>query len=161
LDNVLDKFVHLWTVYPEVCGAPQYLRPGQDRKGLRIDRIIFPRRPLLELGWSAGAIGIEIKRSDIKAGPALSQCIDYLRAGWTLKQAGGVTVTLAYCFLWPLPKVPGTVASIMAQQRIGAAFSTKWDALRLVSGEANIITVRWDGDVRVGACTAGTRLGSR
>jgi hypothetical protein len=161
LDIALNQFSHLWHVYPEVCGAPQYLRPEQERKGVRIDRILFPRRPLLDMGWTAGAIGIECKRSGIKGGPALSQCLDYLRAGWTLTQVGGVNVTLGFCFLWPLSKVPGTVASIMAQQRIGAAFSTQWDALRLVSGESNIITVRGDGDVRIGACNAGTRLGSR
>jgi hypothetical protein len=160
LDAVLAEHGHLWTVYREVSGTPVHLRPGQDRNGLRIDRILCARPALVELGWTAGIIGIELKRSGEKAGPPLSQCLDYLRASWRLPPAGS-HVMLDYVFLWPLPKVAGTLASIMAQQRIGSAFATNSNALRLVSGEANILTVRRSGEVHVGACNAGTRIGSR
>jgi hypothetical protein len=160
LDAVLAEHTHLWTVYREVPGTPIHLRPGQDRNGLRIDRILCPRPALVELGWTAGIVGIEIKRSGEKAGPPLSQCMDYLRASWRLPPSGS-HIMLDFVFLWPLGKVAGTLASIMAQQRIGSAFTTGGNSLRLVSGEANILTVRRSGEAHVGACTAGTRIGSR
>ena len=55
-----------------------------------MDRVLVPMRKLKEAGWSYGVIGIEAKRSDIKIGPAISQCLDYGRSLFEL--AGGVRV---------------------------------------------------------------------
>jgi hypothetical protein len=161
LDAILAAHAHLWSVYSEVCGTPTQVRPCQvERANLRIDRILVPKPALIDLGWTHGVIGIEAKRSGIKAGPALSQAIDYLRTAWRLPPSR-VHIWVDWVFVWPLPKVGGTVASIMAQQRVGSANTSRYAPLHLASGESSILRIDRNGNVTVGACNTGTRNGSR
>ncbi len=114
---------------------------------------------LKEAGWSYGVIGIEAKRSDIKIGPAISQCLDYGRSLFEL--AGGVRVWLDWVFLWPLDKQHEALASVMAQNRVGSRSGTT-GLLDLFVGEGRVLQVGHDGSIDVGrGVTYGKRAGSR
>lgn len=90
LDAVLDR-VDLWKVYPEVTGTLSQPRPAQAQRSIRIDRVLVPNTRLLQLGWTHGVIGIEIKRSNIKIGPPIAQAMDYSRAGCCISRAANRT----------------------------------------------------------------------
>jgi len=122
LDAALDS-LGLWKVYHEVNGVLTQPRPVQTRVGVRIDRVLIPTKRLLDMGWKHGAVGIEVKRSGEKIGPAISQAMDYLRAVWQLPSA---KIVLDWVFIWPMFKHSGTIASILAQQRIGCAYADRW-----------------------------------
>jgi hypothetical protein len=111
-------------VYREVAGrlvAPSW---GCDQIGMRIDRVLVPRAPAIEGGWTAGCIGVEIKKSGTKAGPAICQSMDYMRTAFRLPESR-VVVMLGACFIWPAPKPFCDIASVMAQHRIGVAYPTR------------------------------------
>ncbi len=164
LDALLAQ-VALWNVWAEVPGVMLQPKPCQRDRTVRIDRLLIPNQRLVDQGWKHGAIGIEIKRSGIKMGPAIAQAMDYTRAVWTLPR-GGVQVWLSWVFLWPMPKQGGPVASILAQNRVGTATSDHWTTLQLKSGEQNILRVHSPhsgrrGQVDIGSGTNGRRVGSR
>ncbi len=149
----------LFNIYREVRGTLLQPRPGQVDKSVRIDRILAPTVRLCELGWHRGMIGVEIKRSGIKVGPAIAQAMDYTRACFTIGY--GVQIIPSMVFLWPTDKQHGPLASVLAQNRLGTADSNHWAALRLMSGEMNILHVSHTGDVRIGTGAAGAKVGSR
>lgn len=110
----------LFGVHKEVGGV--FVQPPHFknyRGKLRLDRLLIPKRKLMDSGWTGGAIGVEIKRSGTKIGPPLSQMLDYMRVA--LVPPFGVKLLLDYCFLFPADKTHNEVASIMAQNRIGTA----------------------------------------
>lgn len=158
LDFLLDR-VNLWRVYKEVRGSLVHPRPIQIDKNVRIDRILVPNSKLLNLGWTHGIIGVEIKRSAVKIGPPIAQAMDYGRSIWTLP--GGVSVWLDWVLIWPMGKLHSTVESICCQHRVGSAYSTDWDLLYLRSGTFNIINISRDGDIRIGTSPSGKKVGSR
>lgn len=158
LDDILWQ-VNLWKVYREVPGTLIQPRAGQVDRGVRIDRVLVPNQKLKELGWTCGIIGIEIKKSGTKIGPPIAQAIDYGRSIWTLPT--GFNVWLSHVFIWPMAKQHGTVASILAQNCVGSAFSTQWTPLHLKAGEATILRYRSEHEVDLGTSTAGTKVGSR
>jgi hypothetical protein len=127
---------------------------------MRIDRILLPTPRLLELGWTHGAVGIEVKRSKVKIGPPLAQAMDYSRTVWTLP-GYGVRIWLDWVFLWPMDRQTGSMASILAQNRIGCAYSTKWTVLHLKCGESNLIKIERDGQIDIGDARNGQKAGSR
>ena len=149
----------LFTSNADVRGTLLQPRPGQVDKSVRIDRILLPTVQLLDLGWRHGIIGVELKRSGIKIGPAIAQAMDYTRSVFTL--AAGYQVVPSMVFLFPLEKQHGPLASVLAQQRIGAAQTTRGSLLHLTSGEMNILHVANTGEVRIGAQSSGTKVGSR
>ncbi len=101
-----------------ITGQMIHPLPGMDnRNHYFIDRILSPTEKLRKSGWTKGLIGVELKKSGLKAGPPLSQMLDYMRCAWN--GPGNIKVLIEYCFLWPLDKCGATVASIMAQNRIG------------------------------------------
>lgn len=150
----------LFTPYFEVPGTLTQPRPGQVDKTLRIDRLLVPNDRLLSLGWRYGIVGVEIKRSGIKAGPAIAQAMDYARAVWTLP-GSKFQVVPSWIFLWHMDPPGGPLESVMAQNRIGSARSTGWARLELKTGGMNILRVGLDGSVRVGVTTVGAKVGSR
>ena len=150
----------LWHVYREVPGMLSQPRPSQLERTLRIDRVLLPTQRLLDLGWKHGAVGIEVKRSGVKIGPPIAQAMDYSRAVWTLPGLG-VKVWLDWVFLWPMDRQTGAMASILAQNRIGCAYSSKWIVLHLKSGEANLIKIDRDGRIDIGEARNGQKVGSR
>lgn len=151
----------LFRVYREVWGTLTQRRPGQDGKDLRIDRVLVPTGELLKRGWTHGAVGIEVKRSNIKIGPPLAQSMDYSRTAWTLPETGGIKVWLDWVFLWPMDRQTGPMASILAQNRIGCAYSTRWTVLHLKCGEQNLIKIERDGQIDIGEARNGQKAGSR
>lgn len=158
-DNCVKR-TGLFTIYPEVRGTLLQPRPGQVDRSVRIDRVLIPTQALLRMGWRHGIIGAELKRSGTKVGPAIAQAMDYTRCAWTLPD-NRYQVVLGMVFLWPVEKQHDAVASILAQNRLGTADSNRWALLHLASGELNILHVSHGGDVRVGAASAGTKVGSR
>lgn len=158
LDRILTQ-IGAFNVYREVVG--EYIQPrvGQDRKTPRIDRMLIPKTELIEAGWAHGPIGIECKRSGEKLGPAIAQCIDYSRAVWHHRD---YRLALNWVFLWPAEKTHGALASILAQQRIGTAFTSPYELLKLASGEQVLASFNPDGQLRrVRAGDWGRKAGSR
>lgn len=157
-DQAVDS-TGLFTIFREVPGTLLQPRPGQIDKGVRIDRILWPNTDLMGRGWRHGCIGVELKRSGVKVGPAIAQAMDYSRSSFTLP--GGVQVVLGLVFLWPVEKQHGPLASILSQGRLGTAEADHWSALKLMSGEATVLHVSHTGEIRVGTSTAGSKVGSR
>lgn len=150
----------LWTIHREVNGVLAHPRPHQVDKSVRIDRILVPTPRLIQAGWGHGIVGCEIKRSNVKIGPAIAQAMDYSRAIWTLEPSG-FRVWLDWVFIWPMGKQHGTTANVLAQNRIGSATSDKWIRFHLKSGENTVLRVGSDGTIGIGAATNGTKVGSR
>lgn len=140
----------LWRIYREVEGTLVQPRPRQRDKHVRIDRVLVPNQHAIQQGWNHGILGIEAKRSGEKIGPALAQAIDYGRSVFTLP--GGISIWLDWVFVWPVGEQKGTVASIMAQNRIGYACPFG-QTVRLAAGEKNI-WLNTDGN-------SGTKVGAR
>jgi hypothetical protein len=141
LDAILDR-ISGFRVFTEVRGAYTQPRVVQDQRTPRIDRVLTPLPWLMDAGWVHGPIGIECKRSGEKLGPPISQCLDYSRALWEINHNW---VALNWVFLWPAKKTSGTVASILAQQRIGTADTSPYHSLKLASGEAVLALFGADG----------------
>lgn len=151
----------LWRVHNEVPGTLAQPRPSQDQHSVYyIDRVLVPSSKLLELGWKHGIVGIEAKRSGVRIGAPIAQAMDYSRMVWTLPQ-GGIRVWLDWVFVWPMDRQTGPIASILAQNRIGCAYSTKWTVLHLKCGESNLIKIERDGQIDIGEARNGQKAGSR
>lgn len=157
LDEIVERS-GLFTIRREVRGY--YLQPRleQEVKTPRIDRILFPTPRLKDLGWAHGPIGIECKRSGCKTGPPLAQLFDYSRAAWDI---AGTVVMPKFFFLWPMHKVHGPLASIMAQNRVGTAETGPWCPLKLSCGEQILLRIDPHGQPRIGIGAHGRKAGSR
>ena len=147
----------------EVDGYYLAARPNRQPKTARIDRILFPKKPLKDAGWSS-PIGIEIKRSGEKLGPALCQAIDYTYAAFEVRS---VFIHPAMIFLWPLVMPCRAVQSVMVHNGVGAVHVDDNGELRFES-EYTLIGHRPDGpmspgtyQLRVASHIAGRKVGSR
>jgi hypothetical protein len=151
----------MFEVYKEVRGTLISPRPAQIDRSMRIDRVLIPKRELLDLGWKYGIVGVELKRSKEKIGPAIAQAMDYSRTVWTLEPTK-FQIWLNYVFIWPMAKQSGTIASICAQQRIGSAYGAdEYVQFGLKVGETGIFELRKDGRRSIGKVEPGTKAGSR
>jgi hypothetical protein len=103
-----------FTIKKQVIGYPIQPRPGVEIKKGRIDRLFIPRSEVIKLGWKFGAFGVELKY--LVKGRAICQAEDYSRMVWQLPY---MKVVLDYVFCFPLGKLGGPLASIMAQNKIG------------------------------------------
>jgi hypothetical protein len=148
----------LFLVYRQVRGRPLAHHHFQRTGDLRADVLLVPDKPLIRLGWSGGAIVIEVKRSGEKLGPGLNQLLDYMNAAWLI--GGGVPVVPSFGFLFPAPQQHGPLASIMAHQHIGTAWFED-DELKLYAGESKVMSVRGNGEVDLGSTDFGRKLGAR
>lgn len=113
-----NKLKIYFGVFKEVKGAYVVNSHCLDKCGCRIDRILIPKKPLIDRGWKFGAIGIECKKSGVKAGRPLSQCIDYRDAAFKFGSSG-MTIMLEQVFLWPFGCSHGAFQSLIAQRRVG------------------------------------------
>lgn len=159
-DAVMGSLENYFGVQREVTGW--YLQPRSHCKPKqpRIDRIITPKRPLIQAGWDLGPVGVECKRSGEKLGPIISQCLDYQKAVFPIGH--GYSVCLEWVFVWPSGVVPGDIGSIMAQQRIGTMQPLplgRGVALGCGDGFDNTISV--DHGVRYRRPVCGYKVGSR
>jgi len=150
----------------EVTGECMQPLPGNIIKNkYRIDRVLLPTDKLREAGWTKGLIGVEIKRSKVKAGPPLSQMLDYQRCAWSSPK--NIKVHLDYVFLFPLEKTMGTIASLMAQNRVGTCFldnheQSEWHRLAFFLGEQKVVVCYLNkGVIEVGNLNVGSKTGSR
>jgi len=162
LDSLLKSVTDLFAVTPEVSGTMQYLRPQQTKSGVRIDRILFPRKKLIERGWRNGVVGIEIKKSGHPAGPLVAQAEDYMQSVFTFQT--GVSVCLHSVFLFPSFPVAGIAASILSQRRIGFAGEDRSGRLTLTLNNTSLLRYAFEGDLRIGTSpqlNCGTKVGSR
>lgn len=126
----------------------------------RIDRVLLPNRALLDAGWRYGAIGVEIKCSGHEVGPIVCQVLDYQRGLFEL--GNGTSICLDQIFIWPLHFPRGCIGSVMAQNRIGAAWSDPpRKVLALEIGGTQVISCGLDGEVRVKPIVCGNKEGSR
>lgn len=150
----------LFHIHREVRGTLTQPRPGQVDKTVRIDRILIPAQRLIDLGWRHGIVGVEIKRSGVKLGPALAQAMDYTRSTFTL-EGGDFLIVPTWVLVWPAENEHGPMASVMAQNRVGVVESNKWATLRLRVGEMTLLHVSSTGEVRIGSQSAGRKVGSR
>jgi hypothetical protein len=155
-----------FTIWREVSGeCIQPLAGINIKNRYRIDRVLFPTEKLREAGWTKGLIGVEIKRSSINAGPPVSQMMDYLRCIWNSPKK--IKVQLDYVFLFPLQKTMGTIASLMAQNRVGTCFldnheQSEWHRLAFFLGEQKVVVCYLNkGVIEVGNLNVGSKTGSR
>lgn len=160
LDDIIEHS-GLFMIYREVRGF--YLQPrlDQELKRPRIDRVLVPRPSLIQGGWQHGPIGVEGKRSGERVGPAIAQILDYSRAAWLVEPSKGLWVMLPWLFLWPAKKTGGTVASILAQHRVGTAEPTYRNGIKFATGEQVLGSFGPAGTYRIGKGTNGRKAGSR
>lgn len=118
----------LFTTHAEVKGEILQPRFGTDSKVMRIDRLLFPSKKLLDSGWRLGAVGVEIKKSGHKIGPALAQALDYSRSVW-ISRSSGLLVMCRYYFIFPMTKIMGTTHSILQQNNVGGCEIVREDRL--------------------------------
>ncbi len=182
----------LFHVYSEVTGVlmqPQVAQANESVHRCRINRVLIPARKLIDAGWDHGAVGIEIKSSEMSNdGKVLSQVLDYRRCAWTLpsqhgsvrvwldwififpnrrcawtlpSQHGSVRVWLDWIFIFPMRKEHGSLASLMAHNRFGTANSSQYVWLHLQCGEETVLRIGHDGEIRIGRNHSGRKVGSR
>lgn len=147
----------MFVIHREVTGTLIQPRAGQRDRALRIDRILTPGGELRERGWAHGAIGIEVKRSQVNIGPPLAQAMDYVRGSWKVR---GIWIQLAAVFLWPCEKQSGPLASLMVHNRVGSVSTTGYTGVKFCLGEEVIYSDDTQG-VRLGRINSGHMVGSR
>jgi len=144
----VDRLKHLlheasiFNVFQEVWGEYEYRPHYKETKKARIDFLLTPKKVLLDAGWKYGAIGIECKKSNVKIGHPLSQIMDYSTAVFR-HPFHTVLIKTDFIFLWPLEKMKGAIASLMAQNRFGSVHEerpdTNWHRLRFFCGEQKVL----------------------
>lgn len=150
----------LFKSYSEVEGYYVQPRVGADEQQPRIDRLLIPTKSLIDDGWTYGIIGVECKQSGRKLGPLISQCLDYSRAVYTLRDSK-ISVVCSWIFMWPTDSVYGDLASVMDQNRIGCAIWRPGDGLQLKTGSCNMLIAKPNDRPNVGKVRCGSKVGSR
>jgi hypothetical protein len=143
-------------VFSECRGYYLTHRPNRRNIDARIDRVLVPGTKLRDAGWPS-AIGVEIKASGTKLGPALSQALDYT---YCCFYAGAHPMPMPHVFLWPLRQQRGAVQSVMVQNCVGAIYDANGSPL-IFQLERQVIRVNDDRTIEVTPSVAGTKKGSR
>lgn len=143
-------------VFKEVRGYYLTHRPNREDRQARIDRILLPSQTLRSAGWSR-VIGVELKRSGEKIGPALAQAIDYTYCAWNV---GHYWMLCENVFLWPFEKQYRAVESVMAHNNVGVIYEQPSASL-VFQLEKQVIRTNRDGALYVATPSAGRKAGSR
>lgn len=161
LDEILNDS-GLWNVYPEVRGWLLQPKANSDKKTMRIDRIITPRKKLIDMGFNLGAVGVEIKASGVKIGPAISQVLDYSRTAFELR-SNHVCVWLQWVFIFPFNNPKCGLESVMSQNRIGVAVPSYRGGILFSSPTQTILEHDGSGNILSGPTMPdnGRKAGSR
>ncbi len=134
---------------------------SNDSYRVRIDRVLIPLLPAMQMGWRWGCVGVEIKKSDTKLGKAVCQALDYRRSVFRLPN-GNLTM-LDQVFIWPVDEVSGDIASVMMQNRVGIArYDEDCYAIQFMFN--GVIALGMRGGFRCNASvldSAGRKVGSR
>lgn len=151
----------LFRMYEEVNGKIVFHRHWkEDKRNLRIDRILFPKERLIKDGWKLGIIGVEIKNSGLKIGPPLAQSIDYLDAVWFVTSAE-LAIHLSHVFLFPLGELHNNMASVCAQSHLGQ-FEITPRYIRIKTGESTLFYYDFASEtIQCAENKNGKRIGSR
>lgn len=146
-------------VYREVKGSYQWLRPSQEAKTPRVDRVLVPTQRLVEEGWNIGPVAVECKRSGTKTGPPIAQLLDYSHAVWQINHTWFMP---QWYLLWPIRTVKSTLESVFSQQRLGGIYLDQRG--RLVMHSRGVLA-KFNGpaspDLRLHNTVAGRKTGSR
>lgn len=138
-DAAVDGDPRFGNVYHEVIGFYSSRSPFDLERTPRIDRILTPSAALVGAGWETGLIGVELKAPNLNAGPAVAQCLDYTRAAFEIRP--GMFVYLGFVFLFPAKPEIGTVASLMAQHRVGTCLVGHDNYLRFMRDHTQVISI--------------------
>jgi len=153
----------LFVIHKEIVGQVIQPRLDTELKGVRVDRILGPKEKLLRAGWKHGFFAVEIKQSGKKAGPPLSQIMDYSRNAFYLPPYG--CFMPKFVFLWPLGIQHGIASSIMMQNRVGSAWVREREygqQLELFCGDGCVLIYGFDRDqIIIGKAAFGKRVGTR
>lgn len=84
----------------------------------RVDRVLMPTQHLIDQGFSPQPIGVEIKKSQLKIGHVVSQCIDYRHASFSLDTEDFFKLDAIYMF--EAPMLYNDIASVATQFRVGS-----------------------------------------
>lgn len=146
-------------MYREVEGYYMSSRPGCDKRGARIDFILQPLKPARDAGWTA-TIGVECKKSGMKIGKALCQCIDYT---YSIFRAGSTYLYPEFIFMWPLAQQYGDMESVMLQNRIGTIEPRNGENIAFKLGATYAMSSGPDGfsAIRSDEIKTGRKTGSR
>ena len=159
IDQLLGTAGDLFKVFSEVDGVFSSVRLGH--KEVRIDRVLWPLRPLLAIGWRYGAVGIEIKKSNHPAGRLINQASDYVESMWTIPSSG-LRFALNSVFIFPAFEYTDALASVMAARRVGHV-AERSGRLMLSLNHSRLLDY-WEGEWRVGDSPnikCGMKVGSR
>lgn len=119
-DSIIDG-TGLFTIAREVLATPMDTDDWRLAKRGRLDRALMPTHLAIDRGWQLGAIGVEVKRSQVKAGPPMAQARDYRRS-W-LQIDSRQAFRISFAFLFPYRPAGGGMAySLMHSDRVGGAY---------------------------------------
>ena len=108
-----------WKVFRQVACKNRGEKTGGSG---RIDRILIPTPTLVQKGWYRGAIGVEIKKTGLKANSPIKQASSYSTASFKIPiggGGGGVEIIVEAVFLFPLEDPGSLCSSLMNQLRVG------------------------------------------
>ena len=162
--NAFDEFMNLVPLafrnYKEVEGIYIHPRVSTEDKTARIDRLLIPIAGAVEAGWIYGAIGVEAKKSETKAGPLVTQALDYTRCAFELPTPKGVLVVPKWIFIYPLEVQGNEIASVMANNRIGSAWVSR-DELVFASNHTQGLRITRQGKIFTKPLPMVNKRGSR
>lgn len=150
-DLFFENQRHLFRIEREVSGHYISMNSEANKTKCRIDRILIPQESFVAFGWSFGAIGVELKRSCVSVGRPLSQCLDYRKAIFPIKN--GLRIYLDAVFLWPFATKGGSDEGIIAQHRVGGCApvfdynTTNFSRVRFYLGQQNSLELNRNGTV--------------
>lgn len=148
-------------MHREVWGDYVQARPNTELKKARIDRLLLPTKSAIDQGWSLGAVAIEGKKSGNDLGKMLAQALDYTRCAWRLRDgAPGLLVMSEWVFVYPVNPPSDTLASLMAQTRIGFCYAERQRVV-FGSGGTHGLVLYDDGRITTKALVSGRKTGSR
>jgi len=111
-----------FSVEKEVCGRRLFddkpTKTDKNGQSLRIDRLLHPQQAAYENGWKWGAIGVEIKKSDIAIGGIIAQVLEQRQSIFRSKQLFNSRITPMIFSVFPTNFFVGDVASVFVSQGI-------------------------------------------
>lgn len=175
-----------WEVLHEVRGEVIHPKIGCDKTSVSADFILWPKLSLINNGWDAGPICVEIKKSGVKLGPVINQALDYMRCLFTSRIGNEPTVQYAgqrglrfagddkvvefipphvdfkprFCVIFPVPSVLGEAQSVMANNRIGWA-NIRTDGRLGIYLDGKCVYTETGGVFLRSALKSGKKFGSR
>ena len=159
-DEVIES-TDVFRMYKEVWGKIIFHHHWkEDKRDIRIDRILIPTKKTEDAGWTLGIVGVEIKKSNVKIGPPLAQSEDYLDAVWFITKAQ-LAIHLSHVFLFPCGELHNNMASVCAQSHLGQFNLTRYK-IHIKTGESTLFYYNIsNGEISCKDNVNGKKIGSR